>query len=194
MENENYIDTFIDPLVDELSNNDKLQLINALTQSLKPRHQLESLLTHPLMNIYYHRERDNLEKIGANSRGIIYNIWTDYIKAKYGYNCAICQSRKKLTAHHLEGWTDSPEKGIDVRNGVCLCERCHSDFHYKFPKANVRNFIKYLSFTGRFHLQEVQQLQKIQKPNIAITNKMEYHQDVANRLSKMVRRYMRRKL
>ena len=188
------IDDNIYQIMTGLTKNEKLQLIQALTDSLKPKDQLESLLTHPLTSIYYHRERNFLESIDASSRGIMYSIWVDYIKCKYGYTCAICKSKKKLTAHHLDGWADSPEKGIDVHNGICLCDKCHSDFHYKFPKADVRNFIKYISWTGKHHIKEVQLLEKIQDKTIAITNKMEYHKDIATRMAKMVKRYLRKKL
>lgn len=43
--------------------------------------------------------------------------------------CEICGSKEDLEAHHIIGWSDYPKGRIDVKNGMCLCNKCHSMKH-----------------------------------------------------------------
>ena len=53
--------------------------------------------------------------------------WTRKVLAKG--KCEICGSTKQLEAHHIEYWSLCPEKRIDVKNGRCLCLKCHAKMH-----------------------------------------------------------------
>ena len=53
--------------------------------------------------------------------------WTRKVLTKG--KCEICGSTKQLEAHHIEYWSLCPEKRIDVKNGQCLCLKCHAKMH-----------------------------------------------------------------
>lgn len=63
--------------------------------------------------------------------------WRYDVMAKANFTCNRCDQRGgSLHAHHLNGFNSFPEQRIDVDNGICLCEDCHSDFHQKYGKGD----------------------------------------------------------
>jgi len=49
------------------------------------------------------------------------------------YICDICGVRGgKLNAHHKKSWKFHPEDRNDINNLVCLCQRCHINFHKQY--------------------------------------------------------------
>lgn len=52
------------------------------------------------------------------------------------YTCQICLNKRKLNAHHLDGWNWCKEKRFDPDNCVTLCEKCHNNFHKEYGKGN----------------------------------------------------------
>ena len=61
-------------------------------------------------------------------------IWRKAVYERDGYTCQVCGADKggDLVAHHLDSYTDFPDKRYDVANGVTLCESCHKRFHHKY--------------------------------------------------------------
>lgn len=53
--------------------------------------------------------------------------WTKEV-VKRG-KCECCGSTERLEAHHIAYWSESPKDRIDLRNGACLCHRCHTKEH-----------------------------------------------------------------
>lgn len=45
--------------------------------------------------------------------------------------CVICGASKNKIVHHLDGYSENPEKRTDINNAVTLCEECHKKFHSK---------------------------------------------------------------
>lgn len=58
-----------------------------------------------------------------------YKEWRLTVYEKYNYKCWVCESREDITAHHFYGYTEFPDKRIDIDNGVVLCQRCHVGYH-----------------------------------------------------------------
>lgn len=61
--------------------------------------------------------------------------------------CVICGSKTNKVVHHLDGYSDNPEKRTDIDNAVTLCEVCHKKFHSiygygKNTKAQFKEFEK----------------------------------------------------
>ncbi len=50
-------------------------------------------------------------------------------RVKKGQVCDICESKEKLTAHHLWDKKNHPSLRYQDENGVCLCLECHNGFH-----------------------------------------------------------------
>jgi predicted restriction endonuclease len=61
--------------------------------------------------------------------------WRSIVKSNADYTCFICASRHspyKLHAHHIESYADNPTLRRTIKNGVCLCSKCHMKFHTKY--------------------------------------------------------------
>ncbi len=61
--------------------------------------------------------------------------WRHDVKYRAAYRCEVCNKKNKalfLHAHHLNSYADYPEQRVDIKNGKCLCKKCHDEFHEKF--------------------------------------------------------------
>lgn len=65
------------------------------------------------------------------------------------YSCVVCGNGKSntLVAHHLDSYSDFPDRRTDPENAVTLCESCHKDFHkqYGYKHNRKEQFEEYLS-------------------------------------------------
>jgi len=57
--------------------------------------------------------------------------------------CVVCGSRKTREAHHLSSGTYFKEQRFDISNGVCLCHKCHTNFHTNFKRSFREKCTKY---------------------------------------------------
>lgn len=51
--------------------------------------------------------------------------------------CAFCGSKEQLEAHHVIGWAEWPQGRTDVKNGLCLCHKCHTEEHRFSPAYSM---------------------------------------------------------
>ena len=66
-----------------------------------------------------------------------YMQWSYEVKERDGFTCVVCGStNRKLHSHHLESYRSNKELRTEVSNGVCLCDKCHKEFHKKFGYGN----------------------------------------------------------
>jgi hypothetical protein len=65
-------------------------------------------------------------------------IWSKAVRTRDNFTCQWCNKRGvDLHAHHLEGFTECPEKRWDINNGITLCVQCHYTT-YKFYRNQYR--------------------------------------------------------
>lgn len=57
--------------------------------------------------------------------------------------CEDCGSKEHLEAHHTIKWADYPKGRADLKNGECLCHRCHTARHYEDAVYNMMKAKKY---------------------------------------------------
>lgn len=62
--------------------------------------------------------------------------WSKKIRNIFNNKCFLCDSMEKLNAHHLMNYKDYPELRYDINNGVCLCQKCHKEFHSMYGIRN----------------------------------------------------------
>ncbi len=55
--------------------------------------------------------------------------WSRVIKNLDNYMCKLCDSKMKLSAHHIRPKHGFPKLALDLDNGITLCEDCHSEVH-----------------------------------------------------------------
>ena len=83
---------------------------------------------------FHHKRKDH--------SGSLYRNWTIKIFEKYNFTCQKCKIRgKNLNAHHIFTWKEHPNLRFNIENGICLCEKCHSQkyknsFHHKYGTKN----------------------------------------------------------
>ena len=74
-------------------------------------------------------EERELNKENRKSNGD-FKKWSKEVKKQADYTCDYCGKRGgKLCSHHLNCWDDFKEERYILNNGVCLCEKCHKEFH-----------------------------------------------------------------
>jgi len=49
--------------------------------------------------------------------------------------CQVCTSRKSRHAHHVNHAAYFQDQRFNPENGVCLCAKCHSQFHNNFKRS-----------------------------------------------------------
>jgi hypothetical protein len=52
-------------------------------------------------------------------------VWRRAVFHRDGAKCRICESREKITAHHIRRWVDRPDLRFVADNGITLCHDCH---------------------------------------------------------------------
>ena len=75
-----------------------------------------------------------------------YNEWVLKVKEQANFTCDICGYRgNKLRSHHLDGYNWCKERRTDVSNGVCLCDKCHKEFHSIYGQGDntQKQYIKF---------------------------------------------------
>ena len=67
-----------------------------------------------------------------------YNIWKFEVKKQGIFTCDCCGDNRggNLVSHHLESYDSNKELRIDITNGVCLCDKCHKEFHHIYGYGN----------------------------------------------------------
>ena len=60
----------------------------------------------------------------------MYRHWRNEVLKNASFTCAKCnKAGGKLTAHHINSFSDHIEQRFEVDNGAALCWNCHWDFH-----------------------------------------------------------------
>lgn len=72
-------------------------------------------------------------------------VWALAVKDDWGYTCAICRSQTDdLNSHHLIPRQHYALR-YDLKNGICLCRRCHQFCPKLSPHQNAPGFVLWLS-------------------------------------------------
>ncbi len=58
------------------------------------------------------------------------------VKVRKVGECLLCRSTENLEAHHLESHAVRQDIRWEVSNGVCLCNKCHINFHKEHGYLN----------------------------------------------------------
>jgi len=79
--------------------------------------------------------------------GSAYKKWHNLVLLNAGYKCELCNSTKKLQAHHIDSASYFKEERFVVSNGICFCKSCHKSLHilYKqgYRKKTTKKDLKY---------------------------------------------------
>jgi hypothetical protein len=92
------------------------------------------------INIYdgIHIEVHNHYESGKKSKKKHSNpsvrAWSKKVRERDNYTCQVCGAYNKQhsEAHHLVPLSKNSDLATDEGNGVCLCQRCHKEYHNKY--------------------------------------------------------------
>ena len=71
-----------------------------------------------------------------------YRIWKIKV-VRRDKRCKVCNSIKHRQSHHLNSASYFPKERFLLENGVCLCKKCHSQFHNNYKKSFRQKCTKY---------------------------------------------------
>lgn len=93
----------------------------------------DNVLLRTKLNMSNHKEKEKkTEKSAAKLKQ-----WADRIKKTGEYKCDICGDHQNLSAHHLWDKNTHPSLMYQDENGVCLCTKCHNEFHNKYTGSQT---------------------------------------------------------
>ena len=58
-------------------------------------------------------------------KGIRYKEWRKSVFARDDYECKVCFAAGYVQAHHIQKFSDYPDKRFETENGITLCRQCH---------------------------------------------------------------------
>ena len=92
-------------------------------------------------DLMYKHEKEkvqNSKELTDDIRGTsIYKQWAKTIKENANYMCVCCGSNEKVVAHHSLSYKYYKELRLDPNNGVCLCNKCHINYHKQYNLKNT---------------------------------------------------------
>lgn len=93
---------------------------------------LENLKEGQGLAIYYrfqvYDETNEEARLIRNSKS--YKQWRNEVLSRDSNTCQNCFTpNAPVVAHHIEHFNQSPERRLDVTNGITLCVGCHKEIH-----------------------------------------------------------------
>lgn len=72
--------------------------------------------------------------VGSDHREQRKRLWSDLREWRTKIiardeHCIVCSTKEKLIAHHLNNFSEFPDKRLDLNNGITMCHTCHWRFH-----------------------------------------------------------------
>ncbi len=79
-------------------------------------------------------------------------LWSRAVRGEWGNICTICRSTRSLNSHHLIPRQHEATR-YDLRNGCCLCARCHQFDFAVSPHQNAAGWLHWLKLSqnGRYN-------------------------------------------
>lgn len=79
--------------------------------------------------------------------------WAKRVKERDDYTCQSCKTKGgSLVSHHLYSYSTHPDLRHEDTNGVCLCRKCHKDFHSwnggKVKPCTPDNYWEWIQFVN----------------------------------------------
>lgn len=112
--------------------------------------ELNSYIENKDVPIYLSKEEYEIfknAKVVENVRGTYaYKKWAKLIKEASNFTCECCGSKEDLASHHFLSFKYYPFLRIDLKNGICLCSKCHNKYHsiYTLENTSPYNLFKFI--------------------------------------------------
>lgn len=87
-------------------------------------------------HLYNHNKTEEERINGRNSREDY--EWKLGVLQRDNYICFKCKEKcnSNAVAHHIDGYNWCKDRRYDITNGVCLCDKCHDEFHAIYGYGN----------------------------------------------------------
>ncbi len=92
----------------------------------------------------YRKRPENLERImkyarehqDKKERRPGATAWSFLVKKRENFTCQACGKHGgELRSHHIFPWAAFSSIRLDLKNGICLCKKCHNKFHFLHGKS-----------------------------------------------------------
>lgn len=72
--------------------------------------------------------------------------WSKLIKEMCNNTCQCCGSKHNLASHHILSFKNYFMLRIDLKNGICLCRDCHTEYHkrYDLDECSALNLFEFI--------------------------------------------------
>jgi hypothetical protein len=99
-------------------------------ENLIKAHSTEKYLNNFALKDKNPHWKGGVHKVNQKDRSKL-GYFRKFVKDRAGNKCEWCGSSENLVAHHPLSWIDYPNLRFNTDNGMCLCKKCHINYHYK---------------------------------------------------------------
>ena len=105
-------------------------------------------------NHHSYREIPEEERLKRRRKFLGYKTWCKSCYSRFNYTCQKCYAYNKtmkenggIEAHHIKSFVDYPTLRLSVNNSICMCHKCHTEFHkqYGYENFTIENLEEYLN-------------------------------------------------
>lgn len=88
-----------------------------------------------------------------------YKRWRNEVRNRDDWQCQDCGwTGDRIEAHHIESWSEKPEKRFELDNGKSLCIECHYLTHMEKEEWHSAGLVK-----GRVDMDRLQNMERYEK-------------------------------
>ena len=113
---------------------------NRVVKTMKMENELNILIEDDNAPIYVTQEEYEIFKNAIVVEDVRTTYasrkWSKLIKEICDSTCQCCGSKDNLESHHILSFKYYPALRIDLKNGVCLCKKCHKKYHSLYNLKN----------------------------------------------------------
>ena len=108
-------------------------------------------------------------------------LWKEIILSRHDFKCELCGGNWKITAHHYYFRSSAGHLIHELKNGICLCAKCHFTLH---RRGADQKYIedKIIKVRGKRWLNRLKKL-KQNKPSSSYRTK-QWYEKIIKKLSK----------
>ena len=114
--------------------------------------ELNIIVENENVPIYVTKEEYELfknAKVVENVRNTYaYKKWSTLVKKSSNFTCECCKSKENLASHHFLSFKYYIGLRLDLKNGICLCSKCHNKYHsvYKLENTSPYTLFKFIEY------------------------------------------------
>ena len=127
------------------------ELLNEFNLSIKKHNKFKEDSKIFILNIKS-KERELKDLLNDKFNSVKSLTFSNDVKKIFNNKCDICDSSDVLETHHLFSKKLYPYLAFNLDNGVCLCSKCHKNFHREYDDVKKITPFNYTKFKIKYIL------------------------------------------